>query len=70
MKTKLKKGFAYFLMICGVWFLILGESLVDKEYILHNHYFIERLVVFFVLFSLGARYLSILEVRLEKYGRC
>ena len=70
MKTKLKKGFAYLLMFCGVWFLVLGESLVDKEYILHNHYFIERLVVFFVLFSLGARYLSILEIRLEKYGRC
>ena len=64
MKTILKFIFAYLLMFGGVAFALLGEHW------LVNHYFIERFTVGAVLFVLGAYYWYVLDVRMEKYGRC
>jgi 4-amino-4-deoxy-L-arabinose transferase-like glycosyltransferase len=64
MKIFIKFGFAYLLMIGGVAFALLGEHW------LVNHYFIERFTVGAVLFILGAYYWYVLDVRMEKYGRC
>lgn len=64
MKTILKFLFAYLLMFGGVAFALLGEHW------LVNHYFIERFTVGAVLFILGAYYWYVLDVRMEKYGRC
>jgi 4-amino-4-deoxy-L-arabinose transferase-like glycosyltransferase len=64
MKTFIKFGFAYLLMFGGVAFALLGEHW------LVNHYFIERFTVGAVLFILGAYYWYVLDVRMEKYGRC
>ncbi len=70
MKTILKKGIAYFIMLAGVWFLMMGDSLVDKNFILHHRYILERMLTASIMFMFGYYYLSILEARLEKYGRC
>jgi hypothetical protein len=51
-------------MFGGVAFALLGEHW------LVNHYFIERFTVGAVLFALGAYYWYVLDVRMEKYGRC
>lgn len=69
-KGEYKKIIAYVIMVLGVWFLLLGESLVDKEWIMHNHYFVERLVLGGSLMASGAYYWCILDARLNKYGRC
>ena len=69
-KYYFKKSIAIILILFGVWFLFMGECLVDKEWILHNHYYIERFTTGAVLFTLGARYWCILEARMTKYGRC
>ena len=64
MKTFIKFTFAYLLMFGGVAFALLGEHW------LVNHYFIERFTTGAVLFALGAYYWYVLDVRMEKYGRC
>lgn len=64
MKTFIKFGFAYLLMFGGVFIALLGEHW------LVNHYYIERFTTGAVLFTFGARYWCILEVRMTKYGRC
>lgn len=64
MKTFIKFGFAYLLMFGGVFIALLGEHW------LVNHYYIERFTIGTILFVLGARYWCILQIRLEKYGRC
>lgn len=69
-KGEIKKLIAYGMMLAGVWFLFMGESLVDKDWILHNHYFVERFIVGIVTFLMGAKYWCILDARLNKYGRC
>lgn len=69
-KYYIKKSWAIILIITGIMFFMFGESLVDKNYILHNNYWLERLVVASVLILLGSNYLMIVEGRMEKYGRC
>jgi 4-amino-4-deoxy-L-arabinose transferase-like glycosyltransferase len=64
MKTILKFTFAFLLMFGGVAFALLGEHW------LVNYYFIERFTVGAVLFILGAYYWYVLDVRMEKHGRC
>lgn len=64
MKTILKFLFAYALMFAGVLFALMGE------HYLVNHYYIERFTTGSIVFLLGARYWCILDVRMEKYGRC
>ena len=64
MKTFIKFTFAFLLMFGGVAFALLGEHW------LVNHYFIERFTTGTVLFILGAYYWYVLDVRMEKYGRC
>lgn len=62
----IKKGFAYLLIFAGVWFLFMGECLVDSEWILHHHYIIERMVISSALFGFGLFYLNLIEARLQK----
>ena len=69
-KYYFKKGFSYILILSGIWFLIFGESLVDKEWIMHNHYFFERFIVASILCGVGFFYFDLIETRMEKYGRC
>lgn len=69
-KYYFKKSIAIILILFGVWFLLMGECLVDKEWILHNHYYIERFVVGLVFIIFGGYYLSVIEGRMEKYGKC
>lgn len=62
----IKKGFAYFLIFAGVWVLFMGECLVDSEWILHHHYFIERFVIASALCGFGYFYLELIDARLQK----
>ena len=64
MKTFIKFIFAYLLMFGGVMLALLGEHW------LINHHYIERFTIGTILFVLGAHYWCVLQIRLEKYGRC
>ncbi len=64
MKTKLKKAWAYLLMLSGIMLFMLGEGFIQHKYIF------ERIIGGGALYIAGFYYYSVLNARLEKYGRC
>ena len=66
-KTKeYKKIIAYLIMLVGAMIMIIGDN---NGFIKHNH-FIAHHIIGGLILTLGARYWYILDVRMEKYGRC